>query len=278
LGGRTANPYAFLSGGTQFNRDLFRAETLIFGDEIGSTDIRVRRTIGSRLKQITVNQDQWCHGKGREAVTLRPQWRVCLSLNDETENLMVLPPMDDSIEDKLMLLRTSRPALLDDPNRWSNDRSADWSKISTGLPGLVAFLQKWEIPGEIRSGRFGVMAYHDPDLMVALQSISPETRLLDLIDAADLFKSSTTQIKGPGELVQSEKEYWEGSSVDLEKRLLSEGSERIIRDSTSRLLTFNSAMGTYLGRLAKKCPRVNCKTVHGQKIWRISRKNERHQG
>jgi hypothetical protein len=109
---------------------------------------------------MTVNQDQNCHGKGREGLTLRPQWRICMSLNDETENLMVLPPMDQTIEDKIMLFRVQLPKLLDDPSRWSNDRAKDWEKIQRGLPGLVAFLHTWEIPQELRSGRFGVRAYH----------------------------------------------------------------------------------------------------------------------
>ena len=269
LGGRTANPYAYLSGGTPFNRDLFRAETLVFGDEIGSTDIRVRRGIGSRLKQMTVNQDQYCHGKGREAVTLRPQWRVCLSLNDETENLMVLPPIDASIEDKLMLLRTRRPKLFDDPVKWENNRSKDWVKIRKGLPGLVAYLHQFQIPRDIQNGRFGVKAYHDPDLMLALHSIAPEARLIDIIDMSDLFNSPVTKLV-PGEKIKSQKrDFWEGGSLDLEKFLLRDDADRTIRESTGRLLTFNSAMGTYLGRLEKKTCRVSSKRVNGQTIWCI---------
>jgi hypothetical protein len=281
LGGRTANPYAYLSGGTPFNRDLFRAETLNFGDENGSTDIRVRRAIGAKLKQMTVNEDQWCHGKGREAVTLRPQWRVCLSLNDETENLMVLPPMDDSIADKLTIMRVRRPVILDDPERWSNNRARDWKKIHDALPGFVAFLHAYEIPKEIRSGRFGVKAYQDPDILVALHAVSPESRLLDLIDTSDLFHTRRATWTPATEVVTEIvlKDYWEGTHLELEKLLLSDASDRHNSAAVSKLLSFNSALGTYLGRLAR-LPNSRVQTRNAQKdqkraaVWRIYREDQ----
>ena len=78
------------------------------------------------------------------------------------------------------------------------------------------------MPDGLRSGRFGVKAYHDPDLMVALQSIAPEARLLDLIDVSELFCQPVTRLTGPGKFDRPERDFWEGSSLDLEKYLLHE--------------------------------------------------------
>jgi hypothetical protein len=63
LGGRSAKPYRYMSGGTQFNADLFGPEHLMIEDEHSSTDIRSRRAFGSNIKQFTSNHTQSCHGK-----------------------------------------------------------------------------------------------------------------------------------------------------------------------------------------------------------------------
>jgi hypothetical protein len=36
---------------------------------------------------------------------LKPFWRLSITLNDEPENLLILPPLDESLGDKIMLLR-----------------------------------------------------------------------------------------------------------------------------------------------------------------------------
>ena len=94
LGGRAAKPYQFMTGGTDFNSDVFEAEHLMLDDESASTEIRARRAFGAQLKQITASRDQRCHAKHRAGVILTPFWRLTISVNDEPENLMVLPPID----------------------------------------------------------------------------------------------------------------------------------------------------------------------------------------
>ena len=111
LGGRSAKPYQFMTGGTQFNSELFKAEHLMIEDEAPSTDFKSRRNLGNFIKQFTVNEDQRLHAKNRDALMLKPFWRVTISLNDEPEDLHVLPPIDPGIEDKLILLRSYKQEL-----------------------------------------------------------------------------------------------------------------------------------------------------------------------
>ena len=87
-----AKPYLYMTGKTTFNADLFGAEHLMVEDEAESIDIRARRYFGAKIKEIAVNVDQHCHGKGKTALTLTPVWRMTLSLNDEPERMQVLPP------------------------------------------------------------------------------------------------------------------------------------------------------------------------------------------
>jgi hypothetical protein len=238
LGGRAAKPYRYMSGKTTFNADLFGAEHLMVEDECGSTDLRPRREFGTRIKDFTVNEVQSCHAKGREALSLRPFWRVSISLNDEPENLMILPPIDESLSDKLMLLRTHRGDM-PMPTDSNEGRSAFWAALIAELPAFIGSLLRWQIPNELRSQRFGIATFQHPHLLDAIDDLSPELRLLSLIDGVIFAGASAAA--GPMVL----------TAEGIESRLLNSQMSYEAR----RLFSWNNACGTYLGRLAKKQPK-----------------------
>ncbi len=253
LGGRQANPYQHMVGESPFNSHMFTAEHLVIEDEAASSDIRTRRTFGAHLKTITANVVQSCHAKNRTPVSLTPFWRLSITVNDEPENLMVLPPLDESIEDKLILLR-ARFETMPMPTGTDDERAAFWAVLVGELPAFVDFLLSWEIPADLRSARFGVRHFHHPDLLQAIDDLAPERRLLDLIDA-ELFS---------GPLADA----WEGKAEVLEKRLT--GSESSSAYEARRVLSFNTACGVYLARLAKKHPaRVSKRILDGSALWTI---------
>ena len=237
LGGRAARPYQFMSGLTPFNSDLFEAEHLMIEDEQASTDIRARRNFGAQLKNITVVDWQRCHAKNRVAISLSPFWRLSVTVNDEPENLMVLPPIDDSIEDKLIILRASKFPM---PMRTATleQRKVFWQRLIDELPAFLDFLLQWEIPRELISERFGITHFHHPDILQAINNLAPEYRLLRLIED-ELFL--------PGET-----DPWEGSAEQLERRL--SGDQSTCRNEARKLFTFNTACGVYLARLHKRYP------------------------
>jgi hypothetical protein len=266
LGGRAAKPYRYMSGATDFNGDLFGAEHLMIEDDIASCDIRSRRNFGARIKEFTVNEVQSCHAKNRQALSLTPFWRVSVSVNDEAENLMILPPLDDSLVDKLLLLKVSKQAPLV-PTVTSEERKKFWQSLMDELPGLIWELCNWQTPPEIQGGRFGVLHFHHPDLLQVIEDSAPETRLLALID--EYFKTTRQQVGGvtveTGRTTPNREALYEGTAEDLESKLSNQ-----YPTETRRLLTWANAMGTYLGRLADKHPdRVeNCRSGT-ERRWRI---------
>jgi hypothetical protein len=190
-------------------------------------------------------------------VTLSPFWRLTITVNDEPENLMVLPPIDDSLEDKLILLRARRSAM-PMPTETGEERERFWQTLLSELPAFVDWLLAWEIPEALRSARFGVRHFHHPDLLRAIDDLSPERRLLELIDA-ELFGGSATA---------AEVSPWEGKAEQLEKRLT--GSESRSAYEARRVLSYNTACGVYLGRLAKKHPeRIQRRMLHGVFLWTL---------
>jgi hypothetical protein len=246
LGGRAAKPYQFMSGGTSFNADLFGAEHLQIEDEQGSTDIRTRREFGAQIKNITVNEVQRLHGKHRDALPLKPFWRLTLSVNDELENLMVLPPIDDSLEDKLIILKGVRVPM-PMPSDTQEQRKAFWARLLADLPGYLEWLTRWEIPAELRCPRFGIRHFHHPQIVGPLNMAAPEARLLSLIDGA-LFPEAAGLMAG----MVKKQEKIEGTAEEIERMLT--GIASLCAFEARKLLPWSGACGTYLGRLAKKQP------------------------
>lgn len=262
FGGRAAKPYQSMTGGTGFNADLFGAEHLTIEDEQPSTDIRSRRAFGAQIKNVTVNQVQRLHAKYRDAITLEPFWRLTVSLNDEDENILVLPPMDDSLTDKIMIFKVQRRAM-PMPTETLQQRKDFWDRLISELPGFLHFIQNWDIPDEMRSERFGVKEYQDPEILSILESLSPEFQLLSLIDA-EIWGPTQAGLHGL-------------TPKEDHKDMTAEAVERLLTNSTSsyearRLLSWPNATGTYLGRLAKKRPdRVKKARTGHERLWMIKR-------
>ena len=208
---------------------------------------------GGQLKNITVVDWQRCHSKNRVAISLSPFWRLSVTVNDEPENLMVLPPIDDSIEDKLIILRASKfPMPMSTATL--EQRKEFWQRLIDELPAFLDFLLQWEIPRELISERFGIRHFHHPDILQAINNLAPEYRLLRLIED-ELF-------------VPGETEAWEGSAEQLERRL--SGDQSTCRNEARKLFTFNTACGVYLARLHKKYPdRFESKHAREGNRWTI---------
>lgn len=101
LGGSTAKPWRHMAGKTEFNAELAAAEHLKIEDEAPHTDIHSRRAMGNAIKAMLYAQIQNIHPKRLTAVNLEPRWTMTISINDEPENMRVLPPLDDSVSDKI---------------------------------------------------------------------------------------------------------------------------------------------------------------------------------
>ena len=238
LGGRSANPYLFVAGKTEFNADLFRAEHLMIEDNAESSDMRVRRHTGAIFKGVAVNHEHHFHKKGLTGLTLTPNWRMTVSVNDEPERLQVVPPVDDDIGDKMMLFQV-RPGVMPMATSTAEERERFMQQLESELPAFLKFLLEYRIPEELRCTRFGITHFHHPELLQALNGLSQQSRLLELID------SSLHPYCGVNVL-------FEGTAAELERRLY-EGNNAIAQQARN-LFSFNNACGTFLGRLVREMP------------------------
>lgn len=254
LGGRMAAPYQYMSGKTPFNADLFEAELLYVDDELGSTDIRSRRAFGVSLKQVAASTTHRLHRKGVDALVADPFWRLVICCNSEAEHLMVLPPLDDSIRDKMVILHCGR---FEFPMscRTNNERNAYDQQITNELPAFTAFLDAYETPQEALSTRYEMRSFVADEVDEELHNLSPENRLQQLIDEFLVFPGHR-----PVEL----------TSRQLEQQLRdAEGC----KDELRQIANYFNSIGTYLGRLAKRPgARVDClaKLKSGGRMWKLT--------
>ena len=258
LGGRSADPFSWMTGQSAFNSEIFRAENLVFGDKVSaSPDIRTRRRFGATIKQIAGDEMHTCHAKHREPVSLRPFWRATFSINDEPENMLVLPPLDESIVDKLHIFKVRRPGLFGTAD-WSPTRSVNMARLESELPFFLKHLSDFVIPAALEDNRFGILTYQHPDIRVALETMSPETRLQELIDEEYFSEDSVIEI---GDLQDKR-------GTTIEQRLVGPASR--VRESARSLLYFPGATGTYLGRLVARGERVSSKTLNGHNLYSVT--------
>jgi len=242
FGGRTADPMRYMSGRSDFNSDLAAAEHLMIEDAVASTKLDVRRHFGSVSKQFAVNMKHSIHGKFVNALTLDPRWRVSITLNKEPENICGLPPLDESLEDKLaLLLADKKPMPM--PVSTLDEKEAFARTIRAEVPALCHWLLGWSPPAGQACPRFGVVAYHHPVMLEALQDQAPEIKLMALIDRCPVFKLAQGRDGLPA---------WGTDAVrvtaeEVEHALSSDDATRF---SATRLFTWQNACGTYLGRLA----------------------------
>ena len=247
FGGRVAKPIRYMTDATPFNSDLAGAEHWLMSDEKGlSGDIRSRRNFGEAIKEMCVVREMSVHAKGKEAITL-PTWRTgTLTLNDEQENVCKLPPLDDSIIDKIFLTKCAKAKI-------GSNRIKVWKKLKSDLPALRWQLQQMQIPKDRQCPRYGVKSWHHPELLEVLQNLSPEQRLLALID----------------EVIELDHGCWLGTAMKLEQELRNGGQFNFAAD---KLFTWSGSCAQLLARLKAQYPaRFEQVRTETTREWRITR-------
>ncbi len=253
LGGRSAKPAQFMQGQTNFNGDLFSGEHLVFEDESARADHGARRSFGEKIKELLFCKGVQCHGKNRPGIVLEPIWALSMSLNDEPEHLEVLPQIDESLADKILLLKIEKhprevPA---------GETETEWltSVLLKEAPAFAAYLDSIDVgqyPQSLLHPRTGVAGWQHPEILNAITSRSPEAKLLSLVDEVIFPESDPLP--------------WTGTAEDLSRRL----RESAYRAEVNAILRHSNSCGTYLGRLERSSNgRVASARTAESRRWKI---------
>lgn len=252
FGGRRAKAFDWLTGKSQFNGELAGAETWVIDDDDAQVDAKSRRTFGNAVKRATVSTDLRIRKMHTEAATLITFRRIVLAVNDEAENLAILPIMDPSILDKIFLCACRHASIL------SDDRAKNVKRMRDSIPGFLAWLLKLRIPDKLKDTRMAVQSWHDPAILEVLSDLSPEARLANIVGEV-IFTGKDKSLE------------WEGSAEELERKLRNSP----FSFSVEKLLSYSSACGVYLSRLAAQRPEQFTFTrSKGRTRWKIKEREE----
>jgi hypothetical protein len=256
LGGRQAKSYRYMAGETPFNRDLFSAEHQRIEDDQPFKDYKSRAKMGDAMKNVSATISGSCHGKNREAISLNRFWRLTVSVNDSPDNLEILPPFDDSLLDKIILLHcTKKPMPM--PAGTDDEKEAFMGTLKQELPAYVHWLKHdFSIPAHmVDNSRYGIGAFFHPHIMALLNDMTPETRLLAIVDLVVWFNSDSGDT-------------WEGTAEELTKQLMESG----YKDEARSIIPREAGCGRLLGRLADlPNPRVTRKPTRDSRNWIIAK-------
>ncbi len=260
LGGRAGSPMTAWTGRLPWNDDILRTELLLIDDSVSSTDPRARKAFGSNFKESIYAGDVSINTRRKSSLSLRPVWRVMVCCNETPENLSVIPPMEDGIEDKIILLKVSR-IKTPMPASTVDEKLAFAAAIRSELSAFIHHLEGFTVPEHLSDSRSGVTAWKDQTLLDAVMEISPEKRLENLIALA--------VEKGFFSITPGESKWMPAAEVqsNLEDRDSPTASQ------AQTLLRFHATCGRSLTYLAKhESPFVtDIRTFQGTVQYRLTR-------
>lgn len=236
LGGRATNPMTAWSGKLPWNDNILGSELLLIDDSEASTDPRSRRRLGARFKETIYSGDLEINTRSKDAITMRPVSRVMVCCNETPENLSVIPPLEEGIEDKIILIKV-RKIVTPMPAKEVDEKKAFRAALHVELPMFLRFLEEQVTPEHLQDSRDGVTAWKDQDLLTALNGISPENKLEQLI--------ALCMDKGHFSLDEGESEFMK--AAELQAKLQDRDSPAY--SQAGKLLEYHPNCGRYLSAL-----------------------------
>lgn len=243
LNGISAKAYQALAGGKVFNAELCGAALLMIDDSAASSRHNARRDLAINIKEALFNATFRTEGKHKDAISCAPVHFLVIATNSEPEHMLTLPLLDDSMKDKITLLKARQA----DFGGWGATKAEKSRTIDRHLPAFLHQLATRDLSGAYdKQGR--LKCYWNPEVVEAVEGISPEVKLWSLIQVMGF--GGEMGANGAVKIPFKPKCEWTGEAVELEGLLL--GGDTGVRDRVRTLLSWPGALGTYLGRLAKK--------------------------
>jgi hypothetical protein len=254
LGG-SVNAEPILMKQTSFNKQGAEVALWRCDDAASDGDYQAKLSFAKSLKAMAANPTQLYQPKFRDAIELPFLGRVVVTTNVDPESIRVLPTMDASMKDKIMLFKIKEdfhPHFYD--SNYKNE-----ARVMQELPHALRFLLDWNPPSLVmdpKFKRFGVRAFHHPDLIQAAQTESREYVFSEILEP--WITGKRNEKAGEVEVMASQ----------LLKDLIgmSEGSAAVSRD-------FNvTSVGKQLGKLLQQnaVPELVGKRISAGKIlWKF---------
>jgi len=169
-GGVKASEY--LTGKSEWTDHLFDYGMWLVDDEAPSASNAMHTAFTAKLKEHIANDTFLINGKFKKSGRVFWRGRISCTLNDDPISMRLLPDLDMSIKDKLMVFQCK-----DGYDFYSGIKKA----ISDELPAFARFLLSYEVPEERKDVRFGVSAYINPVIEGSAKADSRYSHIIELL-------------------------------------------------------------------------------------------------
>lgn len=212
----------FLLSKDQFSGSLFEHGIWTVDDESASNDRNSKEKFSAALKKIAANPQLNIRAMYQQAQAIEWYGRVIVTANDDPESLRLLPSIEISNNDKMILIRCS-PGGIQFP-----DNPVDL--INQELPFFAAWLRDQDIPDEYRgTSRYGVIHYCDPTIFSEIKEQSSTTHISELVVSWAEYYFAQQRDKKDGDIE------WHGNITDLLRALEQVfGDERKVLEGVTR--------------------------------------------
>lgn len=216
LGGKMADPNAYMMGLTPFNADLLNAGLLAINDSEAPTGDKERNQWAQRMKSMVVNDVFQYHAKFKEKIEITYPGKIIVTLNTDPKSLSMLLGLEEGTKDKVMFF-----AVKERVGGWPNKYDMR-ATIDKGLPVLVRILLDWKIPDFIidERSRYGLKSYYDPTLVELSHQQESSYNLQEII--------MVWQKEGFYWVENDENRCWEGTATELLAELSEQTSLHVV--------------------------------------------------
>lgn len=224
--GGSAEVTQFIVDGNQYNNAAFEKALWTVDDASPGASPGAHAKFSSAVKSIVANGTFRYEKKYGSAMDVPFFGRLITTLNEDPNSLAILPDADNSLLDKVMILRTSsRPAPV------AYDPAERMQVIDRELPYFVRYVLDFQMPDYVElDARLGIKPFHDPELLEDAREV---THTNSLIDTIEIWKHEWAR-------VHSTQRRWAGTPTELL------GALRDCAQTTHAVATMNSR---FLGRL-----------------------------
>lgn len=250
----------FLLGETQFNKGPSEASLWTVDDASPAQQETTMHKFSEKVKQLVVNGSFEVRAMYRDGVDIT--WsgrRLIITLNDDPVSLRMLPPLDNSIDDKVMFFKTKQPTV-----RFSQYPEENEKLVRRELPYMLRWLVDWQPPSEVMDGRsrLAVRKFVHPELREGSLSASG---VHDFLQVLDVWFVRRRQEEDP-----ASSDEWAGTSADLLSALSSDnGVKELVKTESVRTIgrKLGQLVSVHTSRVAKAS---ECTSIGGSVRWKIT--------
>lgn len=168
----------FLMGKTNFNKSNSEVALWAIDDTRGASSWENKSAFSAALKKHVANPVVRVEGKNQNSFEIPWKGRISITCNTDKESLEVIPQLNATIKDKIMLF-------------WWSDWKAHFlpacgteDVVAKELPFFLKWLLDWKEPAYVLSAnpRYHVQSFHHENMLEFAHDSSPAARLTELLD------------------------------------------------------------------------------------------------